>query len=94
MDIEFGPTEFERLLHSLDGLTRSEIAELVMAGISGEEAATFALLTHGLSLDALRFVSARALMRFRRLQEVRGASGQDYVPPHVQERSAFLHVRR
>jgi hypothetical protein len=56
-------TEFERLLNVLDGLTRSEITEIVTARIPERYARTFATLTAELSLEALRLVSARALLR-------------------------------
>ncbi|MDP9002504.1 MAG: hypothetical protein M3O46_20630 [Myxococcota bacterium] len=56
-------TEFEQLLRGLQGLTRTELAELVTSRIPKEDALSFVVVATGLSLDALRFVSARTLLR-------------------------------
>jgi hypothetical protein len=56
-------TEFEQLLRKLEDMPRAEIAELVMSRLSLAEARRFIPLATGLSLDALRFVSARTLLR-------------------------------
>jgi hypothetical protein len=58
-----GLTEFEELLQRLQWLTRAEIAELVTSWIPVQDAQSFAALADGLSIEALRFVSARALLR-------------------------------
>jgi hypothetical protein len=57
------PTAFERTRTALESLTRAEIVERVSARISPEDAASFAVLSQGLSMEALRFLSARALLR-------------------------------
>jgi hypothetical protein len=59
--IDLPLTEFERVLRRLEGLTRGEIAELVTAQIVDKDAESFAGLTEGLSIETLRFLSARAL---------------------------------
>lgn len=59
--IDLPLTEFERVLRRLEGLTRGEIAELVTAQIVDKNAESFAVLTEGLSIETLRFLSARAL---------------------------------
>ena len=64
--IEFGPTEFEQMLGKLNGLTRAQIAELVMERIAPEDVASYSALSEALSLEALRFLSARTLFRLRR----------------------------
>jgi len=68
--IELPLTEFEVVLQGLEGLTRGEIAEVVTAQISDKDAESFSVLLEGLSIEALRFVSARALVRQRRTQVV------------------------
>lgn len=56
-------TEFERLLVSLQGLTRTEIVNLVRESVSQRDAEVFAVQSAGLSLDTLRCASARVLLR-------------------------------
>jgi hypothetical protein len=63
METQPEPTEFEELFKTLDGLTRAQIAELVVAHIPKRDVASFVALATGLSIDALRFVSARTLLR-------------------------------
>ena len=65
MGTDRAPDEFDRVLASLDGLTREEIAELIRAHVPTKDADAFAVLIDGLSPDALRFLSARALVRLR-----------------------------
>jgi hypothetical protein len=63
--MEIERTEFEATLSALQGLTRGQIAELVLRRVSPDDAASMYVLRQGLSLEALRFVSARALLRAR-----------------------------
>ena len=56
-------TEFERLLGTLEGLTRAEIADMMVSRLPRKDAHGFIRLATGLSIDALRFVSARMLLR-------------------------------
>lgn len=65
---EIEPTDFDVALRSLEGLTKTEIAELVVKHLSSEDAESFAALAASLSLDALRFLSARVLLREGRVQ--------------------------
>ena len=60
-----GPTEFETVLASLEGLTWHEIAQLVAVHVSTKDAEAFAILVEGLSADAVRFLAARAIVRLR-----------------------------
>ncbi len=60
------PTEYDAILEGLRALTREEIAERVSQTISSDEAESFRVLVQGLSLDALRVLSARALWRLQR----------------------------
>jgi hypothetical protein len=60
---EWEPTEFERLLKALDGLTRTQLADLVTSRVPRQDAQRFVERASGLSLDALRFVSAHMLLR-------------------------------
>jgi hypothetical protein len=55
--------EVEELLGELQGLTRAELAELVMSRIPTQDVPNFVVLARGLSIEALRFVSARTLLR-------------------------------
>jgi hypothetical protein len=64
---EIEPTEFEATLKSLEGLTRTQITELVAENLSPQHAKDFALLVASLSLEALRLCGARALLRERTL---------------------------
>jgi hypothetical protein len=57
------PTALERMRAALEKLTRAQIVERVIARISPEDAASFAVVSQGLSIEALRFLSARALVR-------------------------------
>jgi hypothetical protein len=57
------PTAFERVRAALESLTRAQIVERVIARISPDDAASFAVVSQGLSIEALRFLSARALLR-------------------------------
>jgi hypothetical protein len=57
------PTAFERVRRALESLTRAQIVERVIARISPDDAASFAVVSQGLSIEALRFLSARALVR-------------------------------
>src|SRR5579864_2662951 len=57
------PMALERTRATLESLTRAQIVERVTARISPEDAASFAVVSQGLSLEALRFLSARALVR-------------------------------
>jgi hypothetical protein len=61
----YQPTDYDAILENLRALTREEIAELVAQTISSEEAESFRVLVQGLSLDALRVLSARALWRLQ-----------------------------
>jgi hypothetical protein len=63
METRAEPTEFDELFRTLTGLTRAEIAELVIEHIPKRDVASFVQLATGLSIEALRFVSARALLR-------------------------------
>ncbi len=63
-------TEFERTLSALEGLTRGQIADCVLERLSQEDARSFHVLSEGLSIEALRFVSARALFRMRRISRL------------------------
>ena len=54
-------TEFERVLHELGALTRTEIAALAIARVSETEREGFAVLAERLSIETLRFLCARAL---------------------------------
>lgn len=56
-------TEFERLLDSLQGLTRTQIVDLVCESVSQKDAETFVMQSAGLSLEILRCASARVLLR-------------------------------
>ena len=58
--------DFEDILRGLEPLSRDEIAEQVICCVSQEDGVAFGVLVAGLSLDALRVVSARALYRLRR----------------------------
>jgi hypothetical protein len=60
---EIEPTDFDVTLQSLEGLTRTQIADLVAKHLSAEDAESFFVLAATLSLDALRFMSARVLLR-------------------------------
>ena len=68
---EIEPTDFDVALRSLEGLTRTQIAELVVKHLSSEDAESFAALAESLSLDALRFLSARVLLREGRVHVAR-----------------------
>jgi hypothetical protein len=63
---EIEPTEFDATLQSLEGLTKTQIAELVAKHLSAEDAESFTVLAASLSFDALRFLSARVIVRERR----------------------------
>jgi hypothetical protein len=63
MEAHPGLTEFEELLQRLQDLTRAQIADLVRSRIPVQDAQSFAALADGLSIEALRFVSARTLLR-------------------------------
>ncbi|MBV9945998.1 MAG: hypothetical protein JOZ69_04030 [Myxococcales bacterium] len=63
--MEIERTEFEATLSALQGLTRGQLAELVLRRVSPADAATLHVFRQGLSLEALRLVSARALVRTR-----------------------------
>jgi hypothetical protein len=63
-------TEFEMTLRNLEGLTRGEIAELVIPQISVQAARSFAVLNTRLSLDVLRVFSATTLVTHRRIHAV------------------------
>jgi hypothetical protein len=58
-------SEFDLAWASLDGLSRQEIADLIKGHVSPRDAEAFAVLIEGLSADAVRFLSARALVRLR-----------------------------
>jgi hypothetical protein len=73
MKTESELTEYEATFTSLAGLTRAQIAGLVTEGVSREEAESFTVLVANLSDEALRFLSARALVRRR--QGRRGHEG-------------------
>jgi hypothetical protein len=64
-------TEFDELLDGLGALTRDELAELVKSRIPAHDVPGFVALATGLSIEALRFVSARTLLR----QQPRELSG-------------------
>jgi hypothetical protein len=68
MGRELEPTEFEVTLAALSGLTRDQLAQRVLERISPQDAAAFATIANGLSLEALRFLSARTLVRQRLLK--------------------------
>jgi hypothetical protein len=68
MGREIEPTEFEVTLAALSGLTWGELAERVLEQISPGDAAAFATIADRLSLEALRFLSARTLVRQRRFK--------------------------
>jgi hypothetical protein len=57
------PTALEQVRLGLESLTRAQIVARVTARIAPEDAASFAVVSRGLSLEALRFLSARALVR-------------------------------
>jgi len=59
---EIEPTDFDATLKALEGLSRTQIAELASRHLSSEDAESFAVLAASLSLDALRFLSARVLV--------------------------------
>ena len=63
MTTHLEPTEFERLLETLGGQGYDEIVGLVLTRVSQREASHFVALAAGLSLDALKFVAARTLLR-------------------------------
>jgi hypothetical protein len=56
-------TEFQELLDGLGGLSRAELADLVVSRIPTKDVPSFVTLASGLSIEALRFVSARMLLR-------------------------------
>jgi hypothetical protein len=58
-------SDLDLALASLDGLTREQITDLIKAHVSPRDAEAFAVLLDGLSADAVRFLSARALVRLR-----------------------------
>jgi hypothetical protein len=58
-------TEFEKILHALEALTREEIVGLVTARLPADEAAAYAAVAGNLSIETLRVLSARALLRAR-----------------------------
>ena len=60
---EIEQSDFDATLKSLEGLTRTQIGELVAKHLPSEDAESFATLVANLSLDALRFLSARVLVR-------------------------------
>lgn len=61
-----GPsTEFEIILASLENLSTHEVADLVKIVVSERDWEAFDVLVGGLSLDALRFLAARTLLRHR-----------------------------
>jgi hypothetical protein len=64
-------TEFDELLDGLGALTRAELAELVASRIPAHDVPSFVVLASRLSIEALRFVSARTLLR-ERPREMRG----------------------
>lgn len=64
-------TEFEEVLDGLGALTRAELAELVISRIPAKDVPSFVVLASGLSIEALRFVSARTLVR-EQPREMRG----------------------
>ncbi|MGH7437275.1 MAG: hypothetical protein ACRENE_16485 [Polyangiaceae bacterium] len=70
------PTEYDAILEGLRALTREQIAERVSQSISSEEAESFRVLVGGLSLDALRVVSARALWRLQRTRAATAHGGR------------------
>jgi hypothetical protein len=59
------PTVLERTRATLDGLTRTQIVKIVTESIVPEDVPSFAILSEGLSLEALKFLCARAILRKR-----------------------------
>jgi hypothetical protein len=62
------PTEFERMLSLLQEFSRTQLMTLVTAHASQEEVQRLDGLAERVSVDAFRFLSARALLRSRRLR--------------------------
>jgi hypothetical protein len=59
------PTVLARMRATLDGLTRAQIVKMVTESIVPEDVASFAILSEGLSLEALKFLCARTILRKR-----------------------------
>jgi hypothetical protein len=59
------PTEFDKILKTLQPLSAGQITELVRRYVSSEDAYAFGVLVDGLSADAVRLLAARALLRLR-----------------------------
>lgn len=67
-EMEWPMTDFEMALRGLEGLAQDEITELVISQLSAGEAASFAVLKKGLSLETLRVLSATTIARQRRIR--------------------------
>ena len=67
-EIEWPMTDFETALRGLEGLAQDEITELVISELSDGDAASFAVLKKGLSLETLRVLSAITIARQRRIR--------------------------
>jgi hypothetical protein len=70
-------TEYEKILDALQPLSREEIAERFAQVVSPDDAKNFRVLVEGLSLDALRVVSARALFWLQRASPTSSAQRRD-----------------
>jgi hypothetical protein len=76
------PTALEQARATLDGLTRAEIVKIATDSIVPEDAESFATLSAGLSLDALKFLCARTILRKRASETVPTSATLDAFGSH------------